>query len=244
MKIQSTLLCTAVMLSSAVAQAEMTTVFTDRDYMTSGFFSALPLVRGDNDGRQVNRASSNGAFSAFNENTYLEFNDFDWTSMTGPVESAVFRIEAISGGFGADSSESNLFDVSVHSLESDPWTTIDHNATSGEGFYQNFVNDQITSSSVVSTTTLTGNGVYEWDITNLVNDWIVNGDTNFAYTIALSGIEDLSGGTFLQGFVNSTSPVLTGVETIGQIVVTPAPGTGLLLGSVALYGAARRRRSA
>lgn len=217
------------------------TVMTDRDYMTSGFFSFDPLVRGDNDGRGVNRVSSQSPFGTFNENTYMEFNDTDWSAFDGPVDSAVFRVQLTSGGFGADSSESNPFDISVHSLGSDPWTTIDHHATGGAGFYQNFVNSEITASSVVATTTVAGTGVYEWDITSLVNEWIANGDANFAYTIALSGILDTSGGTFLQGVVNSTDPNLTGEEVLGQIAIVPAPG---VLGLLACGGlvASRRRR--
>ena len=219
-----------------------TTVYTDRDYMTSGFFSMDPTVRGDNDGREINRVSSIQPFGVFDENTYLEFNDYDWSLLAGPVDSAVFRIEVVSGGFGADSSEENPFDISLHSLSQDPWTTIDPSLFSGTGSYQGFAADQITSDSVVSTTSVGGAGVYEWDITSLVNDWIVSGDANYAQTIALSGILDASGGTFLQGLVNSTSPGLTGDEVIGQIVVVPAPA-GLL--SFAVFGviAGRRRRS-
>lgn len=218
-----------------------TTVTTDRDYMTSGFFSLDPLVRGDDDGREINRVSSNQPFGTFNENTYLEFNDFDWSSLGGSVDSAVFQIEVVSGGFGADSDSENPFSISAHALAQDPWTTIDHHATSGTGFYQNYVNQYITEDTVVSTTSVAGAGVYEWDITSLVNDWIVNGDANFAQTIALSGIRDTSGGTFLQGIVNSTNPNLTGSETIGQIVVVPAPAGSLM---IALFGvhAIRRRR--
>ena len=231
-------LLAAVLASPAIAE---TVVYTDRDYMTSGFFSLDPLVRGDNDGREVNRVSTNSPFGTFNENTYLEFNDFDWASLGGPVESAVFRVQLVSGGFGADSSESNPFDISLHSLSQDPWTTIDHHPTSGEGFYQNFVNDQITSDSVVTTTSVAGNGVYEWDITDLINDWILNGEANYAQTIALSGILDASGLDFLQGIANSTNPNLTGEETIGQIVIVPAPAGGLLFASFGVYAIRRRR---
>ncbi|MBO6739481.1 MAG: DNRLRE domain-containing protein [Phycisphaerales bacterium] len=218
-----------------------TTVYTDRDYMTSGFFSMDPAVRGDNDGREINRVSSIQPFGVFDENTYLEFNDYDWSTLGGPVDSAVFRIEVVSGGFGADSSEENPFDISLHSLSQDPWTTIDPTLFSGPASYQGFAADQINSASVISTTSVGGAGIYEWDITSLVNDWIANGDANFAQTIALSGILDASGGTFLQGLVNSTSPSLIGDEVIGQIVVVPAPA-GLL--SFAAFGviASRRRR--
>jgi hypothetical protein len=218
-----------------------TTVLTDRDYMTSGFFSMDPAVRGDNDGRAVNRVSSIQPFGVFQENTYLEFNDNDWSAFGGPVDSAIFRIEVVSGGFGADSDSETPFDISVHSVTQDPWTTIDPSLFTGVGSYQDFVNNELTSGSVVSTTTVAGNGVYEWDITALVNDWITNGDANFAQTIALSGILDTSGGTFLQGLVNSTNPGLTGAETLGQIVIVPAPA-GMI--SFAAFGiiATRRRR--
>ena len=230
-----------IALASSIAHAGVTSILTDRDYMTSGFFSMDPLVRGDNDGRLVNRVSSNSPFGTFNENTYLEFNDFYWSSFSAPIDNAVFRISLVSGGFGADSDKSNPFDISMHSLTSDPWTSIDHHATSGGGFYQDFVNTEITASSVVSTITVAGNGVYDWDITALVNDWILNGDANHSFTIALSGILDTSGGTFLQGLVNSTSPTLTGEETIGQIVIVPAPPSALLFGAFGMYAIRRRR---
>lgn len=231
----------AIMIASGIAHASATTIVTDRDYMTSGFFSMDPLVRGDNDGRQVNRVSTPSPFGTYQENTYLEFNDNDWSSFAGPVDQAVFRIGVIAGGFGADSNSENPFDISVHSLASDPWTTIDHHATSGAGFYQDFVNTEITTGSVISTTTVAGEGVYDWDITTLVNEWIANGDTNQAFTIALSGILDDSGASFLQGLVNSTNPLLTGEETIGQIVIVPAPASGLLLGAFGVIAARRRR---
>lgn len=219
-----------------------TTVYTDRDYMTSGFFSMDPAVRGDNDGRAVNRVSTIQPFGVFNENTYLEFNDFDWGALGGPVESAVFRIEVVSGGFGADSDSENPFLISAHSLTQDPWTTIDPSLFSGAGSYQDFASSHINTGSVVSNTSVAGAGVYEWDLTALVNDWILNGDANYAQTIALSGILDTSGGTFLQGVVNSTNPGLTGSETIGQIVIVPTPA-GMI--SFAAFGviASRRRRS-
>ena len=219
-----------------------TTVFTDRDYMTSGFFSMDPAVRGDNDGRTVNRVSTTQPFGVFQENTYLEFNDFDWSSLGGPVTSAVFRIEAVSGGFGADSDSENPFDVSLHSVSQDPWTTIDPSLFSGAGSYQEFVTNELTTSSVVSTTSVAGEGVYEWDITSLVNDWIANGDANFAQTIALSGILDTSGNSFLQGFVKSTNPGLTGADTIGQIFIVPAPSGMLVFATMG--GVAYRRRRA
>lgn len=218
-----------------------TTVYTDRDYMTSGFFSMDPAVRGDNDGRDINRVSSIQPFGVFDENTYLEFNDYDWSSFAGPVDSAVFRIEVVSGGFGADSSEENPFDISLHSLSQDPWTAIDASIFGGPGSYQDFSAAHITSDSVVSTTSVAGAGVYEWDITSLVNEWIANGDASFAQTIALSGIMDTSGGTFLQGLVNSSNPNLTGDETIGQIVVVPAPASAALLGAFGVFAAKRRR---
>lgn len=233
---------TAISLGLAAAPLIAgTTVYTDRDYMTSGFFSMDPAVRGDNDGREINRVSSIQPFGVHDENTYLEFDDFDWSSLGGPVDSAVFRIEVVSGGFGADSSEENPFDISVHSLSQDPWTAIDPALFSGPGSYQGFAAEQITSASVVSTTSVGGAGVYAWDITSLVNDWIANGDAHYAQTIALSGIMDASGGTFLQGLVNSSSPSLTGSETIGQIVIVPAPATSLLLSAIGICAMKRRR---
>ena len=241
MTISTKIIIPAIILASGVSHASVATIFTDRDYMTSGFFSMDPLVRGDNDGRQVNRVSTVSPFGTFQENTYLEFDDYNWSSFSGPVDQAVFRIGVIAGGFGADSGSENPFDISVHSMTANPWTAINHHATSGAGFYQDFVSSEITSSSVISTTTVAGAGVYDWDITSLVNEWIANGDTNFSFTLALSGILDESGGTFLQGLVNSTNPLLTGEETIGQIVIVPAPASGLLLGVFGLAAVRRRR---
>lgn len=218
-----------------------TTIYTDRDFMTSGFFSMNPAVRGDNDGRAVNRVSTIQPFGVHDENTYLEFNDFDWGSLNAPVESAIFRIEVVSGGFGADSDSENPFLISAHSLGQDPWTTIDPSLFSGTGSYQDFASTHINTGSVVSSTSVAGAGVYEWDLTTLVNDWIINGDANFAYTIALSGILDSSGGTFLQGLVNSTSPGLTGSETIGQIIIVPAPAGMISFVGIGVIACRRRR---
>lgn len=216
-----------------------TTIGVETDYMSSGFFQSN-FLRGDeaDSTRSVNRATSESVFGVTGENTYFGF-DFDPSQFTGPVSSAVFRVEIVANGFFADPTSENHAEISLHSLSADPLTSVDDSLAGGAGSWVEFRENEITTSSIVSTTSIDGLGIFEWDITDLVNTWIAEGDATFAYTIAASALLDPDADTAV-GFVNSSYAGL-GDELTAQIVVVPAPAAlSLLIAGTPI--ATRRRR--
>lgn len=213
----------------------------ERDYMSSGFFQGN-TIRGDEapSTRRVNRATSPGIFGVTGETSYFGFG-FDPSLFAGPVALAVFRVEVVANGFFADPSSGNPAGVSLHSLTADPLSSIDEDLPSGPGSFVDFRDAQITTGSVVSTATVDGLGVFEWDITGLVNEWIANGNGNFAYTIGTSVLLDPDPDTAV-GFINSSFSGLSGEELTARIVVVPGAGAGVLVLAGLGAGCVRRRR--
>ena len=222
---------------AAAANAGTTTIDLASDYMTSGCFQGN-YVRGDQAGssRAVNRATSPSIFGVQGATTSFDF-DFDPNAFVGPVAEAVFRVEVVANGFFAAPSVGDPSDISIHSLTANPLASIDDNVQQS---FIDFRDSQITTGSIVSTTSVDGLGGCEWDITSLVNEWIANGDANLAYSIGTGALLDPDGGTAI-GFVNSSWAGLTD-EVVGQIVIVPAPGAAALLVASAGVAATRRRR--
>ncbi|MEL6797383.1 MAG: hypothetical protein AAFO89_11250, partial [Planctomycetota bacterium] len=131
-------------------------------------------------------------------------------------------------------------EISLHSLTADPLGTIDQNLPSGPGSWVDFRDAQFTSASIVSTTAVDGFGVFEWDITGLVNEWIANGNANFAYTLGSSALLDPEGGAAV-AFVNSSASDLADGAVTARITIVPAPASALLLGLTGLTAARCRR---
>jgi len=221
------------------AIAQPTEILVDKDYMSSGFFQS-DYLRGEEVGssRVSSRVSSPTIFGVTGETTYFGF-DFDPSQFSGPVPSAVFRVETINNSFFGNPDPSNPADISVHSLSADPLAVVDQSLASGAGSWIDFRDNEITAGSVVSTTSVDGLGVFEWDITALVNEWIANGSTNFAYTIGTSALLDPEGDAAV-AFVNSTYSGLTGSELTARISIIPAPAPGLLFASAGLIAFRRR----
>lgn len=231
------LLVAGVVAGPALAQP--IEVLVSQDYMSSGFFQS-DFLRGEepNSARASNRATSPTIFGVNGETAYFEF-DFDFGSLSGPVTSAVFRVETVTTGFFGDPSDTNPAEVSIHSLTADPLSAIDQNLGSGPGSWLDFRDTQITTGSIVSTTTVDGLGIFEWDVTTIVNEWILNGDANFAYTLGTSALLDPEGEAAV-AFVNSSFADLGG-ELTARIFIIPAPGAAVLFAlSGVLIG--RRRR--
>lgn len=226
----------------SVAAAQPTEILVSRDYMTSGFFFGVNLIRGDQNPstREVNRVTSTAPFGVTGENAYFEF-DFDPTAFSGPVSEAFFRVETLAPGFFDTPSALNPAEISLHSLTADPLASIDDNLASGPGSYIDFRDSQITTSSIISTTTIDGLGIFSWDITSLVNEWIANGDTNFSYTIGTSALLDTNPNTGV-AFINSSFEGLSGQLT--PRIVIPAPGAASLLAASGLLATRRKRLSA
>ncbi|MEL6396452.1 MAG: PEP-CTERM sorting domain-containing protein [Planctomycetota bacterium] len=225
---------------SGIATAQPTELFVQQDYMSSGFFQS-DYLRGEESGssRATNRATSTEVFGVTGETAYFGFG-FDPLAFSGPVEQAVFRVENVSTGFFPDVDPTNPAEISLHSLTADPLTAVDQDLAAGAGSWLDFRDTQITTASILSTTTVDGFGVFEWDITDLVNEWIANGDTNFAYTLGTSALLDPDGGAAV-AFVNSSFGGLTGEEITARIAIVPAPGTIALLGLTGLVAGRRRR---
>lgn len=227
--------------------ATPTEVLVQSDYMTSGFFfsSNQDMVRGDetDSTRSALRATSTSIFGLIGETSYFAF-DFNPNDFSTPVAEAKFRIQVVNTTGGLPTPDAaNPSVVSIHSLTADPLASIDDTDVNDPGSWLAFRDSQITTSSIISTTTVDGPGIFEWDITALVNDWIANGDTNFQYTIGTSllldaNVDSNSGGDTV-AFVNSSWNGLTD-EITGRIII-PAPGTALAL-VVGAASAARRRR--
>jgi len=226
-------------LANDPALAGLTEIPVSQDYMSSGFFQSNYL-RGEeaSSSRSSNRTTSPTIVGITGETAYFAF-DFDPSAFSEEVSSAVFRVESVSTGFFGDPSESNPAKVSLHSLTSDPLSSVDQDLASGPGSWLDFRDSQIIADSVVSTSSVDGLGIFEWDITSLVNEWILNGNTNYAYTFGTSVLLEPDADTAV-AFVNSSFADLTG-EYTARIVVIPAPGAAMLfgLGGVA---ALRRRR--
>ncbi|MEO1585459.1 MAG: hypothetical protein AAFR96_12930 [Planctomycetota bacterium] len=178
-------------------------------------------------------------FGVTGETAYFAF-DFDPAAFDGPVPQATFRVENVSTGFFPDVDVSNPAEISLHSLTADPLLAVDQSLASGPGSWIDFRDAQVTTSSIVSTTTVDGFGVFEWDITSLVNEWIVNGDANFAYTLGSSALLDPEGDAAV-AFVNSSAASLTGSELTARITIVPAPATAFLLSLTGLSAVRRRR---
>ena len=229
-----------IIAAAGLAAAQPAEIPVARDYMSSGFFfpSSQDFYRGDESSsiRSANRVSSPIISGITGENAYFEF-DFDGLGFTEPVQQALFRVEVVPGFF-ADPTPGNPAEVSLHSLSADPLDAVDDTISSGPGSWLEFRANEITTGSIVSTTSVTGLGVFDWDITDLVNEWITNGDTNVAYSLAASTLLDPDAESSA-AFVNSTWNGLT--DEVTARIIIPAPASALVFGLAGLTAARRRR---
>lgn len=229
------LVCVGAVISPALGTTEIP---VKQDYMSSGFFQS-DFLRGEDSpsSRATNRVTSPVIFGVTGESTYFSF-DFNPSAFSEAVPKAVLRVETVATGFFPDVSPSNPAEISVHSLSADPLLEVDQSLPSGPGSWIEFRDQEVTTSSIVSTTTVDGFGVFDWDITSLVNEWILNGDSNFAYTIGTSALLDPEGDAAV-AFVNSSFSGL-GEEFTARIVI-PAPGSVTAFVTFAAWSSRRRR---
>lgn len=241
--IRSRLFVFGSVLSAAIAEcasAFPVDLPVQQDFMTSGFFQSAPFVRGQEAGstRSTNRATSTSIFGVSGETSYFTFN-FAGAGIVAPVTSAVFRVEVVASGFFPDPTPANPSEISIHRLTANPLSAINPTLASGAGSWQDFRDSQVTASSILSTTSVPGPGIYEWDVTDLVNEWVLNGDANFAYAIGTSAVLDPDADTSV-AFVNSSFSGL-GSQLTARITVIPAPGAGVVLAMAGALAARRRR---
>jgi hypothetical protein len=225
---------------SIAGSASADTIAPVEDVMTSAFFQGTDLVRGyAGDNRPTLRVSTDNAFGTGPETVYITFDPASFASYAGPVGQALLTVQSISGGFGADASDANPFAISAHGVSANPLTSITDNTNpAGPIAWTDFFANNILPASATQTTTVTGLGAIQFDVTAIVNDWISGSNPIFA--LALTGKNDtLSDGDVLHGIRNnSDAPGST------YLTIVPEPSS-LVLAAVGLVVAgieARRRR--
>lgn len=186
-----------LILAAWFAAPAMAAIPVEEDFFTSAWsFGSPSKVLGLNDpSRTQLGVSTPNPFNfasapnyAYEETTYFTFN-FDPSDYSGPVASAYLTVETKNRVLGPGitvpyPSPSEAFNISAHRVLSDP-TAIVPTATSGPGSYVEFKNTQL--GAVEDTVGVTVPAIYAWDVTDLVNEWIANGDANFDYSIAMTG---------------------------------------------------------
>lgn len=230
-----------VFLSSLVivSVGEASVVISPKNsVMTSGFFQGVDQVRGyDGDSRLILRVSSPEPFGLGQpEGIYFDFTSFDPTSFRNPVSSAAFSVTSVSGGFNADADLENPFLVSAHGLSANPLLAIADD-TNPDGMMSAVEFESTHILNVISSASVDSFGLVTFDVTDLINDWIDQKNSN--YFIALTGREDGSGSDFLHGFSNNSE--VPGA-TFLRVVQIPEPSALILLtiGSLALLWHKRR----
>ena len=237
--IKTGLATSAAVLAVAGSAFGQTTVPVAQDYMSSGFFRS-DFLRGEemDSGHSVHRTTSPVISGVTGETTYFGF-DFDWASFGGSVPGATLRVETVANGFFPDPDPSNPAEISVHTLTADPLLVVDQSLPDGPGSWLDFRDTQIIPGSIISTTTVDGLDVFEWDVTAVVNDWIANGDANFAFTVGMSALLDPEEAA--DGSVNSSFAGLDPSLGTAESIVVPAPASLMALGGIAAFVGRRRR---
>ncbi len=234
MKVVCWISAIAVMVfTSHTATAQAATIPVLEDVMTSAFFTSGDFVRGyPGDNRPTMRVASDNAFGTGPETIYLTFDASHFASYSGPVPSAILQVESVAGGFNADATPSNPFQMSAHAVTANPITSITDNTNPGGAIAWNtFFTNNILPANPAAITTVTGFGIIQFDVTGIVNDWISGANSVFA--IALTGKHDtLSDGDVLHGICNNNNTTVLGTTFIS---VVPEPATALL-GALALAG--------
>ncbi len=211
------------------------------DVMTSAFFQGTDLVRGyAGDNRPTFRVSSNDAFGFGPEQIYVQFNPTDFTLFNNAVANASLSMTSVTGMFGADASAAGPFLVSAHAVNANPFSSIiDDTNPTGTIAWDDFFDNNILPAGPQASTLIDGFGTFEFDVTDIVNDWI-NG-SNQEFVIALTGKNDVQvGDGFLHGFSNNTENPGATFLTVSAV---PEPNSAVLLGLTLASGIARRRRS-
>lgn len=234
-----TVLGMAISMSSAVAS---TTYAVDEDVMTSSFFQGTNKVRGyAGEGRNVFRVSTNNPFgTSGGETIYLDFGGADFSAFSGSVQ-AELTVQSASGGFNGDASAGNPFTVSAHAVNANPIASItDDTNPSGAINWLDFYSNNIEAADAAAITSVGSFGTTTFDVSAIVNDWISGSNT--IQSLALTGLNDVSGNDFLHGFLNNSENLGSSYLTVSAV---PIPGAVWLMGSglVGFMGMARRRKS-
>jgi len=241
MKLNILAVCLLSIPSLVPSTASAQTIAPTEDVMTSAFFQGADLVRGYvGENRPTFRVSSNNDFDRGPETIYLLFGESDFASFTNPVPNASLSLTSVTGNFGADASATSPFIVSAHAVDANPFTSIiDDTNPTGTIAWDDFFDNNILAASPEVLSVINGFGVFEFDVTNIVNDWISG--SNQEFVIALTGKNDVQvGDGFLHGFSNNTE--LPG-STFLTVSAVPEPSSAALLTLLLPLWITRRRRS-
>lgn len=230
----STFFAVAATLLSPVS-ASTVVVSPSSDFFTSAWaFGAPYVLDAGRDQLGISTSSPFGMGSApdyaWEETTYLKF-DLASLGLISPVTSAILTFDTVSrSGIPADGLG---VVISAHYLLSDPGS-IDPMVA---GSYVSFKNTQI--AGIVDSVSTTAFGTYSLDLTALVNEWIVNGNSNYAFATALTGRagneENPDGWVAIVNSGYSGAPSLT-------ITTVPEAASSLLMGASVFLLAHKRRR--
>lgn len=229
------------LLVTATSRASTTVVSPASDFFTTAWaFGAPYLHDGGRDHLGISGPNPYGMDEAgsWAEVTYLTFDPASFSSISGPVTSAILTFTTTS----RSGISTALINISAHYLSADPSTSIDPMlGASSPGSYFDFQNNHI--GSVIDSVLVDSYGVYQLDLTDLANEWIANGDSNVAYGIALAGLEGNE--TNPDGWAAIVNSGYAGAPTLTFTTNIPEPGSSLLVsaGAAALILRRRNRRS-
>jgi hypothetical protein len=172
----------AAILGSLPVSAGTVIINPTSDFFTSAWAFGAPYVLDANDQLGVSTINPFGMGASpsykWEETTYLTF-DLSSLGLTTPVTSAILTFQTVARtGFPPDGSG---LVISAHYLLSDPASIDPTQSTSYVDFKNNQIGDVVDSVATVEF------GTYSLDLTDLVNDWISQGDTSDDLSTALTG---------------------------------------------------------
>ncbi len=225
-----------LVLTALHSSASVTVIDPSRDFFTTAWAFGAPYIRDegrDHLGISAKNPYGMDAGGSWAEVAYLTFSAADFSGFSAPVTSAILSFTTTQRSGTATAT----IDISAHYLLADPFISIDPNlSASNNGSYFDFQTNQI--AGIIDTVTVTDYSTYHLDLTAAVNEWIQNGDSNYAYSIALAGLEGNDDNP--DGWTAIVNGGYPGAATL--TVTIPEPGS-LLLFALGGLGLMHRRRA-
>ena len=162
------LIPTAVETSAARAENLYEASLTGYTFMGGGM-GGYQTEAGDTSGKNyllIGSGTSDGDMWTFG---WLKFNDLP----TEPVASAILSLDYVGGGGMSAPGPASPMKIDIQAVDAD----VSGILSDIVGFKENHILD-----GEVASTTIGDAGVYEWDITSLVNGWIA-GEPNYGFVV-------------------------------------------------------------